>query len=300
MLGTLARLLPVVIGIGAGIMLRRLAGAEHRDGDFLFKLVFHVCLPALMFTSLSTVQITRQLALFPTAALAAVSTGYLLGRLAARKARLPSTRAAVLVTGCMIVNTGFSLPFIQALYGEQGVARIAAFDAVNTTATFTWAYYTSARANPAHTGGSLLLDRLVKSPPLYAIAAGMLVNVARVVVPPEVAKPVAAIGSGTGLLIALGTGILLAPVREDLRKAALGVATRLASGLAVGAAVVLLFDLDAMDRTIVLLLSVAPVGFFSVTFASLENLDVRLATSALSLSLVTSLVLSLVIVVATV
>jgi predicted permease len=56
---------------------------------------------------------------------------------------------------------------------------------------------------------------------------------------------------------------------------------------------VLVFRLDGIDRTVILLIGVAPVGFVSVTFASLENLDVRLAVNALSLSLVSSLVLSL-------
>ena len=39
------------------------------------------------------------------------------------------------------------LPFVQGLYGADGVARIAAFDAVNTTLTFTWTAYVAARAN---------------------------------------------------------------------------------------------------------------------------------------------------------
>jgi predicted permease len=51
-----------------------------------------------------------------------------------------------------------------------------------------------------------------------------------------------------------------------------------------------------MDRTIILLLGVAPVAFVTVTFASLENLDVDLATAVLSLSLAASLVLSLAVV----
>jgi predicted permease len=47
-----------------------------------------------------------------------------------------------------------------------------------------------------------------------------------------------------------------------------------------------------VDRTVVLLLGVAPVGSSTVTFAVLEKLDIRLAVNALSLSLALSLVLS--------
>ena len=36
------------------------------------------------------------------------------------------------MTAAMIVNAGFALPFVQALYGPvPGVARIAVFDGVN-------------------------------------------------------------------------------------------------------------------------------------------------------------------------
>jgi predicted permease len=46
-----------------------------------------------------------------------------------------------------------------------------------------------------------------------------------------------------------------------------------------------------MERAVLLTLCVAPVGFNTVTFASLENLDLRLATGTMSLSLAAGLVL---------
>lgn len=65
------------------------------------------------------------------------------------------------------------------------------------------------------------------------------------------------------------------------------------SAVLVVAAVVAVFGLTGADRSVLRLLGVAPVGFVTVTFASLEGLDVQLATAALSLSLPVSLVLSL-------
>jgi len=268
---------------------------DHRDGETVFKIVFYVFLPALMFVSLSTVRLDRRFAVFPIAVVTILVTGYAAARLVAAKARMDPTQTAVLLTGCMIVNSGFALPFVQALYGPEGVARLATFDAVNTTVTFTLAYYVAARANPRHHGGSLLLGRLAKSPPLYAIAAGLVVNLTGVEVPAAIADPATRFGSATAVLIPLGVGILFDPLGGPVGKAALIVATRLVSGL-VPMAILLLVGLHGPDRTIILLLGVAPLAFASVTFASLENLDVRLATSALSLSLATSMILSLLIV----
>jgi predicted permease len=283
----------------SGYLLRRLGAAEQRDGGFLLKLVFNICLPALLFTSLSTVRISGDLAIFPLAALLAMSTGYLAGRFVAAKARWVPTRTAVLLNSCMIVNTAYALPFVQALYGADGVARIAAFDAVHGPLTFTWAYYIAARANPRHSGRPVLLDPLVRSPPLYGIAAGLLVNLAGVHVPAALLGAFAAFGSTTPVLIFLALGILFEPLDRGLRRAAVIVGTRLATGISVAVAIVAIFGLEGVDRTVVLLLGTSPVAFNSAIFASLENLDVRLALNALSLSLVTSLVLAVVIVLAT-
>jgi malate permease and related proteins len=294
-LETVLRLLPIIVGIAAGYSLRRLGMVDHRDGETVFKLVFYVFLPAALFASLSTVELGRQIAMYPVAAAVIIVTGYIAGRLTAAKAKFDPVKAAVAVTACMIVNSGFALPFVQALYGQEGVARIAAFDAVNTTVTMTWAYYLAARGNPRHQGGSLLLSRLARSPALYATGAGLLVNIAGVQVPAAVADPAARFGSATAVVISVGIGILFDPLGGSLRRPGLIVAARLSTGLAVATALVLLLDLGAMDRTIVLLLGAAPVAFSVVTFASLENLDIRLATSTLSLSLATGLTLSLLI-----
>ena len=37
---------------------------------------------------------------------------------------------------------------VARVYGAEGVVRIAAFDAVNTALTFSWAYLMAARGNP--------------------------------------------------------------------------------------------------------------------------------------------------------
>jgi predicted permease len=289
---TLTRLLPVFIGIGAGMLFRRLGVAQVRDGDFLFRVVFYICLPALMFLALATVRLGGPLVLYPIAALIAVTAGHFAGRLIGRWGEWPQQQYAVLLTGAMIVNTGFALPFITALYGAQGVVRIAAFDAVNTTLVFSWVYYAAARGNPEHRGGRLLLDRVLKSPPLYGIAAGAAVNVMSLEVPDAVERALDPFATATATIISIAVGIMLAFPREEVWKAAAIVAARLGSGLLVGVLLVVVLGLDAMDRTILLLLAVAPVGFVTVTFASLERLDVRLAANALSLSMVGSFVLS--------
>lgn len=293
LLTVVARLLPVVLAITAGVLLRASGTARETDGQFVLRLVFMVCQPALVFLSVSRVVVTPGLAVFVVAPPAMVVVGHVAGRLVGRTQLFTGTQIPVLVIACMMVNSGFVLPFAQALYGTDGVARVALADAVSAVLTFSWAYYTAARGNPAHRGGGLLAGRLLRSPPLYGIAAGLVVNLTGATVPEAVVGVLSPFAATTGVLIALGTGIVLTlPRRDELRRAAVVVGTRLGTGLLVAAALVLGFDLSGVDRVLVLLLGVAPVAFVTVTFSALENLDVRLATATLSLSLLTSLLLS--------
>ena len=293
MTSTLLSLLPVLAGVLAGALVRRSGLAGQGDGEFVFRLVIFVCLPTLMFTSLSQVEVTAGLAVFALAAPVSVALGHLAGRAVARTGLYAGTQVPVLLLAGMMINGAFPLPFVQALYGLEGVARVAVFDAVNSALTFTWASWVAARGNPDHSGGGLLWRRLLLSPPLLGIVAGLAVNVADVTVPDPVQQVLTTFGAATGLLIPLGVGLLLSPVRGQLRRAAGLVGTRLGSALVAGMAVVTVFGLQGADRGTLLLLSVAPLAFSTVAFSSLEKLDVPLATAALSLSLLTSVALSL-------
>jgi predicted permease len=299
MAATIVRLLPALLGIAIGYFLRLRGVAGDRDADFLFRLIVNVFLPALAFTALSRVTIDRHLAVFPMVALIIISVGYLAGRLVAARGPFVGTQQTVAICCCMNVNTGFILPFVQGLHGAEGVARIAAFDVVNTTLTFTWTAYVAARGNPRHAGSSLMVRRFATSPPLYAIAAGLLVSVSGVQVPTAIGDPLAVVGAATGILMAIGVGIRFRPPGRGMAKAALIFAARVASALTIAIAAVLIFGLTGADRTVMLLIGIAPTPFFIVAFATMENLDVRLTVNVLSLSMLASLPLALAVILLT-
>lgn len=292
-LETLASLLSIIVGMTVGFALRRFRIAEQADGEFVFRVVFTVCLPALMFSALATVEVTKDLIVFMVAPFVMVGAGFLGGLLVSRRRTLTRTQVPVVVVAAMIVNAGFTLPFVQALYGAPGVARIAVFDGINGALTFSWVYYMAARGNPEHEGGSLLLNRMLRSPPLYGIVAGLGVNLSGLPPPGTLLDTARPFADAVPVLLSLAIGIMFAPVTGELRRAAMIVATRLGTALSIAVLIIVIFDLEGIDRTIMLLLGVAPIGTVTVTFASLERLDVRLATSALSLSLAVSVVLSL-------
>jgi predicted permease len=288
---TLAQLAPAFAGLLIGYLLRRRGVLTETAGELLFRIGFYTCTPALAFSSLVQVSITAQLLLFPLMAIGVAGLAFGGGQFVSNRLRLSGTTKPTFVLACMIINSAFVLIFAQALYGAAGVARVAAFNAINLCITFGWAYAVAASNNPDHEGARFPIRKILLSPPLYSVAAGIAVNLANVEVPNAVMNTVDTFGAATVFILTIATGILFTPARTNLLLTAQAIGVRLVCGLAVGVGIIGAFDLSGMDKALVLMLSVTPVAFNCVTFASVENLDADFAAGALSVSLVSSLVL---------
>lgn len=288
---TFEHLLPVFVGLAAGQLLRQTGKAQQRDGEFVMRLVYFVCAPALTFLAFSTVEINRDLLAFPISAVIMMVSNYFAARYVARHAHVTEAEFPVFLMACTITNSGFALVFAQALYGGAGVARVAAFDAVGATLVFTWVYSIAARANPNHSGESVLVRSALKSPPLYGLIAGVLFNVANWTTPTWLISVVEPFGSATVFLITIGIGVLFSLHKTDYRAATFAIVTCIVVGMGTAVACILLFDLHGTSRAVMLLLGLAPVGFNSVTFSSLEQLDVEFAAGTLSLSIIVGTIL---------
>ncbi|MDP9459016.1 MAG: hypothetical protein M3Q22_01780 [Actinomycetota bacterium] len=250
--------MPVLTVLGIGVLLRASGTAKDTDGQFLLRIVFTVCQPALVFLSVSRVVVTPGLVVFGVVVPAMAAVGHVVGRLLGRGPSFTGTQVPVLLLACMMVNSGFVLPWAQALSGNDGVARVALADAVSAVITFSWAYYTAARGNPEPEGVALPVRRLLTSPPLYGVAAGLVVNLTGSVAPGSVAAVLTPLAATT-VLIALGTGVLLTLPRGGLLpKAAAVVGTRLATSLVVSAVLVSALGLSGGDRGLLFLLALAP------------------------------------------
>lgn len=297
MTSIIAQLLPVFAGLFVGYALFQRKIAARSDGDFLFKVCYYVCSPALSFSTLATTEITAHLMVYPLVSVVVFTACYLVGWVAGRRFGLSGVRRPTFLLACMIINSAFVIPFAQALYGDDGVARVMVFQVFNQFLTFGVAYAYAAHSNPEHDEAVgpkhvAVRNKLLLSPPLLGILAGFAVNLGGWTVPSALMNAATLFGGATVFVLVIATGILFNPVVSDLALAVKVIAIRLACGLAVGAAAVVAFDLTGMDRALILMLSLSPVAFNAVTFASMEKLDAPFAAGALSISLVVSLAIA--------
>lgn len=268
----------------------RLIGPD--DGVVVFRLVFAVFMPCLLFHTLATVTLDLDLISYPMQGGAAISLGYLVSTWISRRAGWPTTTQAVMVVASMVINLGFQYPFAQALGGAASVARLAACDVVGAILSFTWIYAIAIRANPAQAGGfRVVLVRLAQSPMLWAVVLALVVNLGQLNVPGGVMHEIERLGSVTTVAIPVVVGTMLTLPKEWGRPLG-AVLLRVGPGLAVALAAIVLLDFTGVDRLSALLIGAAPVGFVLVPFAATENLDTELAVSTLSVSLLIGVVTS--------
>ena len=120
----LVQLLPVLLGMAIGFTLRRLAVASQADGEFVFKLVFYVFIPALLFRTTARLDF----ATMPWRTIAAYFVPVVAVMLAVygwQKVRGPATPAVPTVRAIAVAfgNTvQLGSPFSAALFGEAGLA----------------------------------------------------------------------------------------------------------------------------------------------------------------------------------
>ena len=133
------------------------------------------------------------------------------------------------------------------------------------------------------------MRRLVSFPPLWALTLALIINLARLPVSNVALDTLQLIGSWVVLLVPVALGLLFDGWRALSRPALTAVGIRLGVGVVVGITCVLLLDLQGLSRAAVILGSAAPIGFTVVVMAQREGLDMELAASATSLSVLLGL-----------
>jgi predicted permease len=286
---TVLKLAPIFAGFVLAFTAKKLGWVKPELGTRLLRISWSVTIPALIFVSVSRIGLSQQLLIFPllSAILLAVTIGIVWP--VTRRMHMPRITEGTFRIAPLTINSAFVLPFLLAMYGGEGVTRLILFNAGYNPLLLLGVYGVAASYNPNSKGHKDILKRILIMPPLWALVAGLLVNVSGTQVPLPAADVLQTIGNFTIVLSIAALGMLFNPqrIRFDKTLAILGL--RMGVGLLVGIAIVLALQLEGIDRAVVLALSAAPIGFNLLNFAAVEKLDQELAASAVSLSLLAAL-----------
>jgi len=288
----IADILPLILIIPLGYILKRLRIFKQAEGDFLLKIVFYISLPALIILSFSRSEITVELAWLPFISASIIFISWVIALIAGKKMKLPDKTMGVFIVGSTILNIGFTLPFIIAAFGDEGLTRIMIYDFANGFLVVTFIYYQACRYGGNTGGKKSAIKKLLSAPPLWALLIGLILNLCHVEIPDMPSRFLKITGDLTIPLLMLVIGIYFRPVFKRFPAMVFVILIRMGLGLLLGWGFTELFALQGLTKVIVIVGSATPVGYNTLTFTSMENLDRDFAAGIVSLSMLIGIILT--------
>lgn len=283
--GILFKIIPVILILILGYVLKRLNILKKEDGDLFLKLVFYIAAPALIVLSIAKINLQTSFVFLPLAAAVIVFVISFIAFMVGKWLKLSKATFGTFLIGSTIMNIGFALPFFIAAYGDEGLARVSLFDFGNGLLTFTFVYFLACKYGTNSGDKRAMAKKLLVSPPIWALLIGLGLNLTQLSLPVLAGSFLQLVGGLTVPLIMLALGVYFSPKIVNAAPVFLAAFIRMICGLAVGFIVVRLFQLEGLNRLIVLIGAAAPVGYNTLTFSSLENLDREFAASLISFSI---------------
>jgi malate permease and related proteins len=185
-------------------------------------------------------------------------------------------------------NVGnFAYPLIQGVFGADGLKYAAMFDAGNAFVIFMFCYilamfYSAKEGEKAQP--RFIIKKIVTSPPLLSYIIGIVLNVVGFQFPDFISNAsnngvIDVIAKANTFITFLVLGIYLdfhldKTYWKNLLKVMI---TRYGAGIAVGVAFFLLWSVDLMPRTILLVCLILPVGMGLLVFVVQCGFDEKFA-----------------------
>ena len=286
------KIAPVLLTFALGVLLRRTGIFNKAAADQFLKLFFYVAAPALFLRSVPHLDLSLELIAIPVSA-ALIDFGvYWLAWIIGRRMQLPSKTLGAFIIGAVIMNTGFLYPFALSVYGPQGMAIASLFDFGHASVVFSFVYINACRYGHGNDQSvAVLAKKFVSSPPLIALVVALLLNIYQLELPHVVGQFIDILSGLVTPLMMIPLGIYFETRIQHPKQVISAIILRILGGLTIGLVCILVFDLQGLVRTMVLLLSSAPAGILTLTYASMEDLDGDLAAAVVSYSTMIGLVL---------
>ncbi len=280
--------LPVLLIGGVGYLVGR---ARRLDLAPIASLAVLVFVPAIVFDSLARAALPRdlllQLVLHVFLQLTAI---WLLTVLVARLIGWRGPAQGALLLSTLFANAGnVGLPLAYFAFGPEGLAIAGGWFAIMAVGANTVSPYLAARAR---VGVREALGRVARQPALYAVAAGLAVNLSGWSLPGPVAKASQLLAGGSVAMMLLLVGLQLArlTIRDEVPGATLATSIRLLAVPFIAWGVGKLVGLEGTALAVAVLQAGTPTAVTSALWALEFNARPSLVSATVVLSTLASVV----------
>lgn len=283
------KVIPLILSFFVGLAAKQLKLLSKEDAPVLLKFVLTVSLPALTIIAINNVEVSAAMLMIPLFAMLVVVSMYFISQLVNVALKMPRATFGSFLVGTMIMNTAYALPFFSAAFGDEGLARASLFDIGNTFMIFTFTYYNAIKYGDNSHTDKVQWKKFLRLPPLWAMLIALGIKLSGTGLSEISLNFLSLIGLPTTPLVMIALGLYFEPRLKNIGKTFMAIFIRMGLGLAIGYLLALSFGLSGLTRTTVIVCSALPIGFNTLIFANLENMDREFAATMVSFSIIIAL-----------
>jgi predicted permease len=258
----------IIIFLGYG--LKKIKILKQSDGEAIGRIILNVTLPGLILNTLPNIVINAELSILPFLDLFFAGLAFGISFLFFKN--LPKDQRGLRYICSMGFNIGlFAYPFIQGIYGTEGLAYIAMFDLGNAFVIFFFTYIIAAYYSPkeAHADIWKIVKKALTFPPLLSYIAGIILNIFHVVFPNGVTVFLTILASANSplVLVLLGLYLNFNLPKEHLKTISQVLGIRYLLGLCLGIVLYFALPLSDLFREMLLIGLLLPISMAVIPYS---------------------------------
>ncbi len=276
-----------------GYLIKKYNYVTEKEGKTISRFLMHTTFPALMVVSTMRIKLESSLFLIPVLTLAFGSTMLLIAWFVFRK--YPNDMRGLLTMGAGGLNTGlFAFPIIEGIWGRDALVYAIMFDIGNTVVVFGLVYSIGnyfAKKGHSTVDFQVILNKIIRLPPLQGMAIGLLINVLHIPVPNVCIDFLDVLAKGNKPIVLLLMGIYLSFELDKKQVWAVSkvLMIRYTCGLLAVALLCIVLP-PSLEQSILIVCVVLPVGLTILPFSDELHFDSRVAALLVNMSLLVSFV----------
>lgn len=256
----------------------------------LLWIIFYFGLPITIASSILSTPLDIRFWYLPVIAIVISLISGIVALLITYTFHIPKSVAGVLVGGTMIMNTNFTVAFMDAWFGQKGVAIFSLFDIGNIIMFSTVVYVIML----LHGGQKIVFSEISKKvlhiPLLWVIAISLPLSLYGIQIPSEFKPFTKAFSLGLFTLVMFTLGLLLHRGLYRAKYVALGILLRYGIGALIGWWFVSILGIEGLAKAAIIIGAASPNGYTTLIYARMANLDTKYAASLVSTSIIVGLI----------
>lgn len=282
------KFIPLAVIFLLGFMAKKIGLLKKEDSETVGKIIINLVAPAAIAGAFAQISLQSNLLMLPLAGAGTVlillGIGYLLSRLLRLEGK---TRGAFLISFPTLEGGTIGYALMLAVFGEAGLSRIALFDFGNAVVEFGLIYSLAVilggkTANRSAVAASL--QKIIKTPILWAIFAGIALNLTGVGGNAQLQNILGSIGIALIPLVMILLGLEF-ELRTRFGLPLFAFATKLAAGTVVGFGFATLLGFGGLERIAIIVGATLPVSILTVVFAEENGLDTKYIAALIAFSI---------------